>query len=116
MRGDYDQARQKYLESTRIFEQIGDQLNVATCLIGFAALIIATQPADAAVSGVQLLGYADKQVRASGGRLQSTDSALAEHFIAMAREKLGAPRYEQAFREGQNLLPVSALKMIGAQD
>ena len=89
-----------FFESMKLRRQLGDQLGVAECLRGVAAVALSTGRAN---DSVILLAAASGQHKAAGAEPLPEESLAANAVLTAARALLTAEQFGRAWETGANL-------------
>jgi LuxR family maltose regulon positive regulatory protein len=107
---DWSNAESRYKDALRICQGLGDSypLGVARCLEGLAE--VAVQHAHA-THAARLLGAAGRLRTETGAPVAPVSRATLERVDRAARESIGEPAFEAAFREGGALGRTDAIAL-----
>ncbi len=98
--GDYDRATALFEEGLAFSQEVGDYANVAYCLEGLAAVAVARGEA---YRGALLLGAAQRLRDGLGAAVYTyrPDLSLRERTMDAVRVRLGGPKFEEAWAQGE---------------
>lgn len=99
-RGAHDEASGLFLDSMKLRRQLGDQLGVAECLHGLAAVALSTGRAD---DGLTLLAAAIRLRTAAGAEPLPEHRVADEALLAAAQASLTGEKFGRAWEAGTNL-------------
>ncbi len=106
--GDYTAARLKYIESLKMFHEIGDKWAETSCLEGLAYIAAAQNEARRVA---YLLGAAEHMHERLGAPLLAVYRESNEKSANRARKQLGAQDFSQAWAEGRALNDEQAISL-----
>lgn len=98
--GRVEPARAFYGEALRLFGDLGHAQDVATVLVGFAALEMAHGLPERVA---RLLGAVEATCEATGVRLNPPDQADYDRMVAAIRSQLGEEAFEAAWAEARTM-------------
>ncbi len=99
-RGAHAEALGLFFDSMKLRRQLGDQLGVAECLHGLAAVALSTGPADDAVT---LLAAAVRLRTVAGAEPLPEERVAAEALLIAAQASLTREEFGRAWEAGSNL-------------
>jgi tetratricopeptide (TPR) repeat protein len=107
--GNYPAACQGFKESLQLFQEIGDRVNGATCLMGLGCVATVADSPAAWHQAAQLFGCGEHLLQETRGKLQPADRVIIDRHLALCRQKLGDAIFEAAWTAGQALSPEQAI-------
>jgi predicted ATPase/DNA-binding CsgD family transcriptional regulator len=109
---DYASARTAYEESLQRSMAVGDQMLVASCLEGLAAVVVAQAGEEGAVPlalwAARLWGAAARLREAIGAPIPPVYRAAYEHALAQAQRQVHEQTFRRAWEEGGSMTPKQA--------
>ena len=82
----------------RLFREIGDAVNVASCVMSLACYQAALNTEAAAIQAARLFGLADRLLSESGGTLEAADRHEADQYRTLVRVRLSDRVFEEAWQ------------------
>lgn len=97
--GDRQGAATVFLEALRVWQRLGNLVDIAECFEGLAAVVVDAEPRRA----VQLLGAAEALRERSGAPVAAVDQRRYEELVERARDHLKRDLFTAVWREGHGL-------------
>jgi len=112
---DYPKARTAYEESFQRSMAVGDQMLVASCLEGLAAVVVTQGGEENSITvwATQLLGAAARLREAIGSPIPPVYRSAYEQVLSAAHTQLGDHVFAAAWSEGRSTTPEQALAARG---
>jgi non-specific serine/threonine protein kinase len=106
---DYEGAHLLYRRSLSLFQELGDKMGIARCLVDLAGLSTATMGKGQNASTARLLSAAQQVLDTVGFQLEPEDRDLFDGYIATVRARLSERAFEEAWAEGQAMTVTQAI-------